>query len=114
MHSCHVEYSLPIRCVYLQIIINTHTHQQIIYIEVVNKEKKKEKSHNLFKSAWPVPTYLAWRCSSCELMLNLSLACIIIIVNIEEIRVLRKQGEGIEEMIDLPASSITKIRNHDV
>jgi hypothetical protein len=47
-------------------------------------------------------------------MLNLSLACIIIIVNIEEIRVLRKQGEGIEEMIDLPASSITKIRNNDV
>lgn len=31
-------------------------------------------TYNLFMSACPVPTYLAWRCSSCELILNLSLA----------------------------------------
>ena len=112
MHSCHVEYSLPTRCINLPITISFFFKKKLYILNWANKGGGNP--HNLFKSAWPVPTYLAWRCSSCELMLNLSLACIIIIVNIEEIRVLRKQGEGIEEMIDLPASSITKIRNHDV
>lgn len=38
---------------------------------------KELESYNLLKSACPVPTYLAWRCSSWELILNLSLACIV-------------------------------------
>ena len=68
-----------------------------------SRERREYNTYNLFKSAWPVPTYLAWRCSSWELMLNLSLACKINLVKRREEEIEKCQTENQTENVCLPA-----------
>lgn len=90
-HSYPVECSLPIH-------YTSKTINEIKNNKLTNKYSQKKthgllkdwQPYNLFKSACPVPTYLAWRCSSWELMLNLSLACTVQVASSSNLKLLKK------------------------